>query len=236
MGLATLLSLGRAIVAVAIPVAVGVALASISQPALRQSLASLAAWALAAAALGTSGVVVRSHLTNAWLRTLRGRIEIGLLYGRMPAALRSAGELSMRLTTDAGTLVSNVVGAVIEMPLAAATIVLVGIYAWHTNVALTVAILAPVPAYFLLPVLLGRRAAWRTEVARQAQGRALTRAIGTTLLADVLKVIPRPASYQPGGDWRAVAAKRISEQFFAGMANASQGWLQSLVLVYCLAN
>ncbi len=186
---------------------------------------------LASAVVGTCLVVVRSRVTNDLLTHLRQAIEDGLLYGQLPAELRAPGELSMRLTTDAGTLVANIVGAVVELPLAAATLALLGVYGWHMDAALTVIVLGPVPLYFVLPMIMGAPASRRTERARVAQSGALTRTIGAMLLHNVFKLITQGAPYRPGGDWYAVAQRRVSEQSFAGFANASQGWVQSLALL-----
>lgn len=176
---------GRALIAVVIPVAMAHALAASTLRPLWPALDTLARWILASAVVGMCLVVVRSRVTNDLLTHLRQAIEDGLLYGPLPGELRAPGELSMRLTTDAGTLVANIVGAVVEVPLAAATLALLGVYGWHMDAALAVIVLGPVPLYFVLPMIMGAPASRRTDRGRVAQSGALTRTIGAMLLHNV---------------------------------------------------
>lgn len=190
------------------------------------SVTEIAEWMALGALINVGLVISKSRLANQWLLSIRSKIVAGSVYGTKDQTLVTSGQLTTRLVTDAGSLVSTGVAAATEWPVAVATLVFLAAYGWHISETLTLLIFAPVPIYPLLPWLLSKAVVRRTEVARRAEGKALTDTLSAIAAADVLRLMQ---VVWPNATlvWEEVATRRISEQSFAGVANAAQGWVQS---------
>jgi len=222
------LAAAQAAITIAVPLHLARLLSSASREMLERQVEITLALLVAAPLLAMGTGLLRAWVQTRWLAEVRHHVERAAVYHTVPDALREPGEVWTRLSNDAGSLVGEVIGATVELPLTLGTFLLLVIAGWRLSHPLTLGMLAPVPLYLTVPVLARGRARRLTQAAREAQADSLTRTQHALSMADVLRLVGPSSQFVPGGQWHEVRRRRLAEQRFAAWVNSLGGSLPSL--------